>query len=244
MRASPPPARTAALTTTTTTTTAAVVAAAATATATAIDPSHITINSSCIISINNPNNNNTTRNNNIIYPDQYSASSDSGMPPKSSSQASATQTTNNPYSYSPHPASRDSPPHTLSPAVPSTTPSCIIIPSTPPKETQEMQEKTYPKETKMKVKNSKEAPESGRKSLKAVEEGLEAAGSNSSGPSSLSAPCSPAKPLLRKTEAVDLEEYDYCKCGTGRHVSHTQLWWLGEVSIFFSLTVYREQSAS
>ncbi|KAK4292167.1 hypothetical protein Pmani_035032 [Petrolisthes manimaculis] len=31
------------------------------------------------------------------------------------------------------------------------------------------------------------------------------------GPSSLSAPCSPAKPLLRKTEAVDLEEYDYYK---------------------------------
>ncbi|XP_076041280.1 uncharacterized protein LOC143025466 isoform X2 [Oratosquilla oratoria] len=28
---------------------------------------------------------------------------------------------------------------------------------------------------------------------------------------SLSAPCSPAKPLLRKTEAVDLEEYDYFK---------------------------------
>ncbi|XP_045122049.1 OTU domain-containing protein 7A-like isoform X2 [Portunus trituberculatus] len=198
------------VTNTTTTTTAAVVAAAATATATAIDPSHITINSSCIISINNPNNNNTTRNNNIIYPDQYSASSDSGMSHKSS-QASATQTTNNPYSYSLHPASRDSPPHTLSPAVPSTTPSCIIIPSTPPKETQETQEKMHMKETKLTVKHSKEAPENARKSLRAVEEGLEGAGSNSSGPSSLSAPCSPAKPLLRKTEAVDLEEYDYYK---------------------------------
>nr|XP_045601383.1 OTU domain-containing protein 7B-like isoform X2 [Procambarus clarkii] len=34
--------------------------------------------------------------------------------------------------------------------------------------------------------------------------------SSGSGPS-LSAPCSPAKPLLRKTEAVDLEEYDYYK---------------------------------
>ena len=32
----------------------------------------------------------------------------------------------------------------------------------------------------------------------------------STGPS-LSAPCSPAKPLLRKTDAVDLEEYDYCE---------------------------------
>ncbi|XP_050732516.1 OTU domain-containing protein 7A-like isoform X2 [Eriocheir sinensis] len=173
-------------------------AAAAASVATAIDPSHITINSSCIISINNPNNNTTTRNNNI-YPDEYSASSDSGKHPK------PFQTTNNPYDYAPHLALRDSPPNTLSPAVPSTTPSCIIIPSTPPQETQE---KTHPKEAqRMEKTHPKEASEEARRGLKAIEEG---AGGGSSGPS-LSAPCSPAKPLLRKTEAVDLEEYDYYK---------------------------------
>lgn len=192
-----PQHRTTAITTTTS------AAAAAASVATAIDPSHITINSSCIISINNPNNNTTTRNNNI-YPDEYSASSDSGKHSKPS------QTTNTPYDCTLHLAPRDSPPHTHSPTVPSTTPSCIIIPSTPPQETQE---KTHPKETQPpEMTLSKEASEEARRGLRAVEEGVgEGAGGGSSGPS-LSAPCSPAKPLLRKTEAVDLEEYDYCKC--------------------------------
>lgn len=190
-----PQHRTSTITTTTT------AAAAAASVATAIDPSHITINSSCIISINNPNNNTTTRNNNI-YPDEYSASSDSGKHPKPS------HTTNSPYNYAPHLASRDSPPPALSIAVPSTTPSCIIIPSSPPQETQE---KTHPKGTQLPEKSlSRDVSEETRRGLKAGEEG-EGAGSCSSGPS-LSAPCSPAKPLLRKTEAVDLEEYDYCEC--------------------------------
>ncbi|KAG0719368.1 OTU domain-containing protein 7B [Chionoecetes opilio] len=193
------------------TTTITTTPAAAAATGTAIDPSHVTLNSTCIISINNPNNNHTTRNNNI-YPDPYSACSDSGTPPRPS-LVSVTHTTNTPYGYSHHPPSRDSPPHTLSPAVPSNPPSCIIIPSTPPQETaKEIRDKIRPRERKNSEKSfSKEVLEDARRNLKAVEEGrVEMASSTTSGPS-LSAPCSPAKPLLRKTEAVDLEEYDYYK---------------------------------
>ncbi|XP_063615008.1 uncharacterized protein LOC134788085 [Penaeus indicus] len=222
--------------------------------------SQITVNSSCIISVNNPNNN--TNKNNNIYLDDYTPPSGniSGNVPISS------QTTNSVYntlsscssslSSTMQAASKDSLSYS-STAVPSATgPSCVII-SAPinsvetntksHKLTQKAlsREYLYPlgskgisdRDTNCKC-DCKEShsvdnnlgkglvSERESKRLQKIEkkQALEDEVDKALHPdiaqlatsalgigSSLSAPCSPAKPLLRKTEAVDLEEYDYYK---------------------------------
>lgn len=225
------------------------------------NPSQITINSRCIISVNNPNNN--ANKNNNIYLDDYSPSSvnDSGT------LSSASQTTNSVYNaslYSSPPfstmqaASKDSSPYPSS-AVPSATgPSSVIISSNtnsidmykkdskvvriigvdapkdylcPPgsneisdRETNcicDCQESRLPeqnanKEHELIDGDVLKSLKIGKKSIgddevdKVLRPEVASLTASGSGPS-LSAPCSPAKPLLRKTEAVDLEEYDYYK---------------------------------
>ncbi|KAK7073278.1 hypothetical protein SK128_015178 [Halocaridina rubra] len=225
-------------------------------------PSQITINSSCIISVNNPNNN--TNKNNNIYIDDYTSSplNNSGTLPIS------TQTTNYnkcipPSSFSSssstsalQAASKDSSlslssPSYSSSAVPSTGPSGVIIYSGNSYES--VKDAILPISTSLRasreylnsvseidtnctcdcrrevVNSCKGSFAKDHKVQKSVESEKELVKknsedevdrsmhpdvaqlvANSSGPS-LSAPCSPAKPLLRKTDAVDLEEYDYYK---------------------------------
>lgn len=225
------------------------------------NPSQITINSRCIISVNNPNNN--ANKNNNIYLDDYSPSSvnDSGT------FSSVSQTTNSVYNaslYSSPPSStmqassRDSSPYP-STAVPSATgPSSVIISSNidsidtykkdskliriigvdapkdylcPPGSNDISDRETNCicecQESRLSEQNANKEPEVtdgdvqkkfkiGKKSLgddevdKVLRPEVASLTTSGSGPS-LSAPCSPAKPLLRKTEAVDLEEYDYCE---------------------------------
>ncbi|XP_042238771.1 uncharacterized protein LOC121877225 isoform X2 [Homarus americanus] len=227
----------------------------------------VTVNSSCILSVNNPNNN--TNKNNNIYLDDYSSSSvnDSGT-----LSTATSQTTNSVYNASPHSspstttmqaASKDSSPYS-SIAVPSaaTGPSSVIISSTansfdtyavkdsklvriitvdspkdylcPPglnelsdRESNcicDCQESRLPEKSISSSNKEYRFPDGVKKHIKGekkynggddeVDRMVRPGGVSSlvcSGTSSLSAPCSPAKPLLRKTEAVDLEEYDYYK---------------------------------
>lgn len=243
------------------------------------NPSHITVNSSCIVSVNNPNNN--TNKNNNIYVNDYSPLlvNDSGTLHSSI----ACQTTNGVYhnapysSYSQLPSSssiavqatsRDSsPPFSPTPVPSSTGPSSVIVPSSTKTtdlhardsklsrlisvgsladsrcipgssaeskcertssnvsegqetncicECQESREKSVNRDSSLVDGDMKKREKSEKKYAgddevdRVLRPDMAHLSTLGSGPS-LSAPCSPAKPLLRKTEAVDLEEYDYCE---------------------------------
>lgn len=238
------------------------------------NPSHVTINSSCIVSVNNPNNN-TNKNNNIYLNDYSPMLNTSGTLLSST----ASQTTNSVYSsapYSSHPhllpssssvaiqvTSRDSsPPFSPTPVPSSTGPTSVIIPSNTivtnthvrdPKLTRIMNvgssneyryvpgtnvertnnvserqevncicdcreslEKSVSRESPLADGDLKKSDKVEKKYVgddevdRVLRPNMTHLSTLGSGPS-LSAPCSPAKPLLRKTEAVDLEEYDYCE---------------------------------
>ncbi|XP_064119477.1 OTU domain-containing protein 7A-like [Macrobrachium nipponense] len=207
--------------------------------------SQITINSSCIISVNNPNNNPNKNNN--IYIDDYSPSSlnNSGTLPISI-QTTNYSTCTSSYSSPPlnvQAASKDSSPYSLT-AVPSTGPSGVIIYSSN-NDVASLKDTKLPVNTSLGVSREylnsvsdrdtnctcdcrrevvvnsskgtanaeqdvKSVVKSGDSVDRAVRPEMSQLSASNTGPS-LSAPCSPAKPLLRKTDAVDLEEYDYYK---------------------------------